>query len=906
MFDWFTNLNKIFPARKRLRSRRTAFHAQLLEDRALLATIAVTTFDDVVANDGEVSLREAITQANGSTAADEIVLEQGTYTLSLTGDEDQNASGDLNLLTDIIIRGAGSDLTVIDAGGDNGISERVMDVRGTTVRLEGITLTGGRSEDSGGGLLVSNGVDSSLVLSDVHVTDNSADKQGGGVYLSHSNVTISDSRISSNSAEFGGGINNSGANSSLAISTSTISENSIDKVGGGVHSSWGATTTIDSSTISNNTSGWAGGVGNLNARTTILNSTISSNTATTHQPAILTYSSGAENSAEMVILQTTIANNQGAGLKSQIGVGTYADAAAAVLRIGNTLVAGNSGTEDTFNIDGLGTVTSLGHNLFDNDTNGLIAANGDQTSVATPTIDLALRDNGGPTLTHALLPDSTAIDMGDNALAVNPGADHIPGQGNDDTPIEFSQRRSLYDRINNDTVDIGAFERHTPIAFLSTQSQTLDEGDGVTSFEFWFTTDVPVEGSHSIESGYSVPDISPGDFELTPSPVLQITDGQQKTNVVTLTVIDDDLVEDLETSIVSFSPFGGLRLAPDTTMTVVIRDNDQAGFELNETQLEVSELGGTVEFTIVLTGRPADDVVIGYSTDNPTAATVSSGPLTFTTENWNTPQTVTVTGVDDFIAGGARMTNIEVSVNQPVSDSQFKNLARQSVTVTTTDSPEFSFDVDDNSGQSALTDGILLVRYLAGFGGNGLTANAVDETQGQRLTATEIIDWLDPHRTNAMDVDGDGQTAALSDGIMMLRYLAGFTGDTLIAGAVGANAQRTTAGEIEFWLDQFANNGAASGPVAGTAFGPVSREVGSTGNTDKRLVIQTTGPAAIEITTALNQPTQWRSLFENDSKLDVETDDFSAVDRVFGESLIPSLDSLTTFLNFGESPKNGI
>ena len=49
----------------------------------------------------------------------------------------------------------------------------------------------------------------------------------------------------------------------------------------------------------------------------------------------------------------------------------------------------------------------------------------------------------------------------------------------------------------------------------------------------------------------------------------------------------------------------------------------------------------------------------------------------------------------------------------------------------------------------------------------------------------------------ALDIDGDGQVKPLTDGMLVLRYLFDFRGDTLINGAVAANASRKTSAEIE-------------------------------------------------------------------------------------------------------------
>ena len=70
------------------------------------------------------------------------------------------------------------------------------------------------------------------------------------------------------------------------------------------------------------------------------------------------------------------------------------------------------------------------------------------------------------------------------------------------------------------------------------------------------------------------------------------------------------------------------------------------------TDLATSESGETDTFTIVLDTQPTADVTIGLSSSDPTEGTVSPSSLTFTASNWNSPQTVMITGVDDTIDDG--------------------------------------------------------------------------------------------------------------------------------------------------------------------------------------------------------------------------------------------------------------
>ncbi len=83
------------------------------------------------------------------------------------------------------------------------------------------------------------------------------------------------------------------------------------------------------------------------------------------------------------------------------------------------------------------------------------------------------------------------------------------------------------------------------------------------------------------------------------------------------------------------------------------QDDDNAGFIVTPTAgLITTEAGGTDTFTVELTSQPTADVNLPLSSSDTTEGTVSSPSLTFTDMNWNMPQTVTVTGVDDFLADG--------------------------------------------------------------------------------------------------------------------------------------------------------------------------------------------------------------------------------------------------------------
>ena len=111
----------------------------------------------------------------------------------------------------------------------------------------------------------------------------------------------------------------------------------------------------------------------------------------------------------------------------------------------------------------------------------------------------------------------------------------------------------------------------------------------------------------------------------------------------------------------------------------------------------------------------------------------------------------------------------------------------------------FDFDIDLDGETAALTDGLLVLRHLFGFSGATLTEGAVTSS-ATRSDADTIASYLDTNKDH-FDIDGDGSTEALTDGLLLLRYLFGFGGATLIEGAVGTDATRTTADEIKTYFD---------------------------------------------------------------------------------------------------------
>lgn len=337
--------------------------------------------------DQDCSLREAIVRANTS-GADEIAVPAGTYKLTIAGsDEDLAATGDLDIRTSVIIRGAGARETIVDGGGIDRVFHTPSQFTSTpySVGISGVTITGGSVRDTIGGGILHEADTATLNLFDSTVRGNRA-HQGGGITNRgvDSTVTISRGTISGNKAEIGGGIQNE--RESLTLTNSTVSGNSSERYGGGIEN-FDGTATITNSTIAFNKAKEQGGGINVNSSTTFEN--------------------------------TIVANN-----KSKAGFDANCN-------------------------DSSDNGTSSGNNLENGTSCGFDQSN--DINAKKPKLGKKLKNNGGPTNTHALKTDSPAIDAGDNAACASPPVSGVD-QRNEPRP----------DDGNEDGVaicDIGAFEK---------------------------------------------------------------------------------------------------------------------------------------------------------------------------------------------------------------------------------------------------------------------------------------------------------------------------------------------------------------------------------------------------------------------------------------------------------------
>ena len=158
---------------------------------------------------------------------------------------------------------------------------------------------------------------------------------------------------------------------------------------------------------------------------------------------------------------------------------------------------------------------------------------------------------------------------------------------------------------------------------------------------------------------------------------------------VTVTGVDDNQVDgnQITTITVAVDPSqsdDNFDALANRLVNVTVSDNDSAGFDTTETDgnTQVTEAGTTDSFDVVLSSQPLSNVVFIVTSADPDEATAAPATLTFTPANWNNPQTVTVTGVEDNLDDGDQIILVTIAVDPAQSDDNFDALANRVVNVT--------------------------------------------------------------------------------------------------------------------------------------------------------------------------------------------------------------------------------
>jgi hypothetical protein len=366
-----------------------------------------------------------------------LVLDRTTFSRNTLPPEPLNAGGGGALFNDhgsVTMNGA----TITDNHGDR-ITGLAVENFGT-MAVHHSTVSGNT-----GTLLQSTiGNGGTMTLEDSVISGNSSNIGNNGT------ITLTRCTVTQNTSGFGGGLSTGGI---AVITDSTIADNVASPTGGGIFG--GGQVTVRGSTISGNTATYAGGIFLEGGRLTVTDSTISGNTAGRQGGGVLIGGVTGRDGVAEITSSTITGNVTTENYSTDWGGGGIYTELRTVLD--NTIVAGNQSAGQGPDVNG--SVISLGYNLIGATDESSGWTGTDRTGTSANPLDPVLgplQDNGGPTLTHAVLTGSPALGGGDQA--VNGSTD---------------QRGSVRQFVRP---DIGAFQTEPATQFRVLAPATVDGG----------------------------------------------------------------------------------------------------------------------------------------------------------------------------------------------------------------------------------------------------------------------------------------------------------------------------------------------------------------------------------------------------------------------------------------------
>ena len=317
----------------------------------------------------------------------------------------------------------------------------------------------------------------------------------------------------------------------------------------------------------------------------------------------------------------------------------------------------------------------------------------------------------------------------------------------------------------------------------------------------------------------------------------------ETSKTITLDVLGDTLVEPDETIAVTLSNPTSPGVTPTitaATATTTITNDDTAGFTVNPLSgLTTSEVGGKAEFTVKLNAQPTADVTIGLRSDNVAEGTVSTESLTFTDANYNQPQTITVSGVDDLVADGPLPYKI-VTAAAVSTDANYNNLDPEDVTVTNSDNETPGITVNPTAGLTTGEDGtkanftVLLNTQPTANVTIGLTSNNVAEG----TVSTNSLTFTPANWNTPLPVTVTGVNDSIVDGDIDYKIV------TAAAVSTDANYNNLDAADVSITNKDDDTAGISITPTSTTA-----TEGGANGSYAIELTSQPIAPVTIDLTT---------------------------------------------------------
>jgi gliding motility-associated-like protein len=287
---------------------------------------------------------------------------------------------------------------------------------------------------------------------------------------------------------------------------------------------------------------------------------------------------------------------------------------------------------------------------------------------------------------------------------------------------------------------------------------TVAENGGTSNFA------VVLDAQPTTDVVFDITSNATGEATVSEAQLIFASTNWDTPQTITVTGINDDMdSDDSATITVTVNDAGSddtFDALADQTVVITLTDDDDAGFTQSETAVTIAEDGGTDTFTVVLNSEPTSTVVFDITSNATGEATVSEAQLIFASTNWDTPQTITVTGINDDIDRDDSAT-ITIAVNEASSDDAFDALADRTIDITLTDE---DVDIDGDSVIDALDNCPSLANNEQldnDSDGDGDACDDDDDNDG--VLDTEDAFPFDETEDTDTDEDGTGDNADTDD-----------------------------------------------------------------------------------------------------------------------------------------------
>lgn len=369
------------------------------------------------------------------------------------------------------------------------------------------------------------------------------------------------------------------------------------------------------------------------------------------------------------------------------------------------------------------------------------------------------------------------------------------------------------------------------VTFGDISGDTSESGDEAT-----VTIVLNSEPTGDVTFNFASDDTSEGTTSATSVTFTSVNWNAPQT--ITVTGVDDVIADGTQTYGIAFTATTSTdtNYAAITPATVIVDnvDDETAGITVDVVSAISSEAGASASFSVVLNSQPSGDVTVGFQPNDPSegivGATVGVTTLTFTADNWNAPQLVSVTGVDDAVADGDQPYAVLFAASVS-TDAAYNALMPANIDLTNTDNDSAGITVgaiEGTTNESGTQTGFTIVLNSEPTANVTLNFNSSDTGEGT-VAATSLVftsvNWNAPQRIVLTGVD---DAVADGDQPYQVRFTATTSADATYAALTPGNVDATN----------------VDNDSAGVTVGTISRDTTEAGGTATFSLVLTSEPTA--------------------------------------------------------------